>query len=122
MEEANNKHRKVLVSPQTTEDEGMNGYAYVDGVTVKYRFGEPTSLRGNIIDFLKEVKVVTRVHEEYTDIDKKRKKRVVKKEVDRYKVFELGKDFKLGPEFAGLVDEEELSDQDKDINHIEATI
>ena len=101
MATANDKHRKVLVSPQTDEDQGMDGYAYVNGLTVKYRFGEPTSLRASIIAFLKTVKVVKRVHETYTDFDKKRKVRVVKKEVNRYKVFELGKDFQLGDEFTG---------------------
>lgn len=111
------KHRKVLVSPQTEEDKGMDGYAYVNGITVKFRFGEPTSLRASIISFLKDVDVVSRVHEEFTDIDKKRKKRVVRKSVKRYKVFELGKDFKLGAEFDGL-----LPDDDKDTNHPESKL
>jgi len=116
MERAEDKHRKVLVSPQTEEDKGMDGYAYVNGVTTKYRFGEPTSLRESTIDFLKNVKVVTRVHEEYVDIDKKRKKRVIRKEVNRYKVFELGKDYNLGKEFDGY-------DLDNvDINSDEANI
>ena len=108
------KHRKVLVTPQTKEDEGMDGYAYVNGLTVKYRFGEPTSLRASIIDFLKDAKVVTRTHEEFIDVDKKRKKRVVKREVPRYKVFELGKDFQLGEDFQNVTvnidDDEELED------------
>lgn len=107
------KHRKVIVTPKTTEDEGLNGYAYVNGVTVKYRFGEPTSLRGSIIDFLRSLVVVTRVHEEYVDLDKKRKKRVVRKEVPRYGVFELGKDFKLGEEFNGMIiDGEKVNQED----------
>lgn len=110
-----NKHRKVIVSPQTDEDKGMDGYAYVSGTTVKFRFGQPTSLRGNIIDFLRDVKVASRVHEEYTDLDKKRKVRVVKKEVSRYKVFELGKDFKLGEDFEGYE-----FDEDEGINSPEA--
>lgn len=117
------KHRKVLVSPQTDEDKGMDGYAYVNGITVKYRFGEPTSLRTSVIKFLEGIEVVTRVHEEYTDIDKKRKKRVVRKAVPRYKVFELGKDYQLGPEFDGYdldsVDTEGLS---KDKNSKEADL
>lgn len=113
------KHRKVLVSPQTDEDKGMDGYAYVDGITVKYRFGQPTSLRASIIDFLRECKVVTRIHEEYTDLDKKRKVRVIKKEVPRYKVFELGKDFDLGPEFEGILPKE---GENKDTNSPEADV
>ena len=112
MATATDKHRKVLVSPQTIEDEGMVGYTYINGITTKYRFGEPTSLRQSSIDFLIDAKVVTRVHEEYTDTDKKRKKRVIKKEVPRYKVFELGKDYKLGEEFDGLVDESEYFEND----------
>lgn len=111
------KHRKVIVSPQTEEDKGMDGYAYVGGITVKYRFGQPTSLRGSIIDFLKDVKVVSREPEEYIDYDKKRKVRIVKKEVDRYKVFELGKDYKLGEEF----DDFDF-DEEEDINSEEAKI
>lgn len=106
------KHRKVLVTPQTKEDEGLDGYAYVNGVTVKYRFGEPTSLRASIIDFIKDIKVVTRMPEEFIDYDKKKKVRIVKREVKRYKVFELGKDYQLGPEFDDYnLDEEETGDK-----------
>lgn len=123
-EATEDRHRKVLVSPQTTEDKGMNGYAFVSGLTTKYRFGEPTSLRASVIRFLKDAVVVTRTHEEYTDLDGKRKKRVIKKSVARYRVTELGKNFKLGEEFEGIVDTEGnfLGNKEGDQNHPEANL
>lgn len=114
------KHRKVLVSPQTDEDKGMVGYAYVNGVTVKFRFGEPTSLRASHIEFLKKVEVVKREHEDYLDpVDKKRKNRVVRRAKLRYKVFELGKDFKLDESVEKIVQQIEGNE---DINSPEADI
>lgn len=88
------KPRKVIVIPQTDQDDKHVGFVRIGAYHAKYRFNEPVTLRNGVIEFLKNTIVEkSEIQTSYNETTKKTSNKHVVKEIDRYKIIELSKEF-----------------------------